>query len=227
MAESAWLNLAWLFFCWLGYFALHSMLASLAVKRRIAASYPDLIPYYRLGFNILAGLLLLPILWLMLLHPGPMLWRWQGIGAWLANGLALAALAGFLQSLKSYDMQEFIGFRQLKFHTRRVEDQEHFHLSPFHRFVRHPWYFFGLLLIWTRDMNAAMLLSSVMLTLYFFVGSRLEERKLLVYHGEVYRRYMERVPGLIPLPWKSLTAEEADSLAGKAAADAAHDKELE
>ncbi len=40
-----------------------------------------------------------------------------------------------------------------------------------------------------RDMNATMLLSIVMMTLYFVIGSRLEERKLIRYHGEVYSRY--------------------------------------
>ena len=141
-----------------------------------------------------------------------MLWRWQGVGAYIANGLALAAVLGFLRTLKDYDMQEFLGFRQWKSHTQRVEDIENFHLSPFHRYVRHPWYSFGLIMIWTRDMNAALLLSSVMMTIYFVIGSRLEEKKLLVYHGAIYRCYMERVPGLIPLPWKSLTAEEARTL---------------
>ena len=212
MTESVWRDIVLLLFGWIGYFALHSILASLAVKRRVAAIWPNLMPYYRLVFNILAVFLLLPILWLTYRDPGPMLWRWQGIAAWLANGLALAAVFGFWLSLKSYDMQEFLGFRQLKFHIRRVEDREHFHLSRFHRYVRHPWYFFGLVLVWTRDMSAATLLSSVMITLYFIVGSRLEEKKLLVYHGDTYRRYMARVPGLIPLPWKSLTSEDAETL---------------
>jgi protein-S-isoprenylcysteine O-methyltransferase Ste14 len=187
-------------------------LASLQVKRRVAADWPNLMPYYRLSFNVLALLLLLPILWFTYQDPGPVLWRWQGLAAWLANGLALAAIFGFWLSLKSYDMQEFLGLRQLQSHVRKVEDQENFHLSAFHRFVRHPWYFFGLVLIWTRDMSETTLLSSVFLTLYFVVGSWLEEKKLLVYHGEIYRSYMARVPGLIPLPWKFLTAEEAESL---------------
>lgn len=212
MSESVWRDLVLLLLCWIGYFALHSILASLAVKRWVAATFPNLMPYYRLAFNILAVLLLLPILWLTYRDPGPVLWRWQGIAAWLANGLALAAMFGFLLTLRSYDMREFLGFRQLKFHVRKVEDQEHFHLSPFHRFVRHPWYFFGLVIIWTRDMYAATLLSSVIISLYFAIGSRLEEKKLLVYHGDTYRRYMARVPGLIPLPWKSLSAEEAEAL---------------
>ncbi|MFA6969895.1 MAG: hypothetical protein WC208_00705 [Gallionella sp.] len=212
MTESAWQDIVLLSLCWIGYFALHSALASLVVKRSVSAAWPNLMPYYRLMFNILALLLILPILWLTFHDPGPMLWRWQGIAAWLANGLALAAIFCFWLSLKNYDMQEFLGLRQLQLHVRKVEDQEHFHLSPFHRFVRHPWYFFGLVVIWTRDISVTTLLSSVMITLYFFVGSRLEEKKLLVYHGDTYRRYMARVPGLIPLPWKSLTAKEAEAL---------------
>ena len=212
MTDSAWCDIALLSFCWIAYFALHSALASLLVKRRVAADWPNLMPYYRLTFNILASLLILPILWLTYHEPEPMVWRWQGIAAWLANGLALAAVFGFWLSLKSYDMQEFLGLRQLQLHVRKVEDQENFHLSPFHRYVRHPWYFFGLVLLWTRDMSVTTLLSSVFITLYFVVGSWLEEKKLLVYHGDAYRRYMASVPGLIPLPWKSLTAEEADAL---------------
>lgn len=197
---------------WLVYFAMHSVFASLRVKRWVALHNPSGMPIYRLGFNVLALIMLLPILWRMLHHPGPMLWAWQGLGAWLANGLAVAAVLAFFKSLKHYDTREFIGWRQWTSHTRCVEDQECFHLSSFHRHVRHPWYFFSLILIWTRDMNAAILLSGVMMTIYVIIGSRLEEEKLLIYHGEVYRTYMNRVPGLIPLPWKSLTAQEAAAL---------------
>lgn len=212
MTESAWQDMVLLAFCWIAYFALHSALASLAAKRRVAAAWPNLMPYYRLTFNILASLLILPILWLTYGDAGPALWRWQGIAAWLANGLALAAIYCFWLTFRSYDMQEFLGLRQLQAHVRKVEDQEHFHLSPFHRYVRHPWYFFGLVVIWTRDMSMATLLSSVFITLYFIVGSRLEEKKLLVYHGDTYRRYMARVPGLMPLPWRFLTTAEAEAL---------------
>lgn len=212
MTDPVWPDMILLMLCWLVYFVLHSALASLAVKHRIAARHPALMPTYRLAFNALSVLLLLPILWLMYRHPGPVLWRWEGLAAWLANGLALLACLGFIRSLRYYDTEEFLGLRQLRSHARSVEDQEHFHLSPFHRFVRHPWYFFGLVLVWTRDMNASMLLSSVMITLYFIIGSRLEEQKLLVYHGEIYRRYMQKVPGLLPLPWKFLSADKAQEL---------------
>ncbi|WP_041673745.1 methyltransferase family protein [Sulfuricella denitrificans] len=216
MTESDWRDMALLAFFWLGYFVLHSALASLQVKSWVALHYPERMPLYRLSYNILAAIMLLPILWLMVRNPGPALWAWQSMGAWLANGLTLAALFGFVKSLNYYDTQEFLGLRQWKSRTQRVEDQEGFHLSPLHRYVRHPWYSFGLVLIWTRDMNAAMLLSGMMMTAYFIIGSRLEEKKLVVYHGDAYRCYMERVPGLIPLPWKSLTAKEAAALVSAA-----------
>lgn len=217
MTETGGQELAVLALLWLAYFVLHSALAALRVKSWVARHYPQRMPLYRLSFNLLATLALLPLLWQMARHPGPPLWAWQGWAAWLSNSLALAAVLGFIHSLKYYDTQEFLGFRQWKSGLPRVQDQEGFHLSPYHRYVRHPWYGFALVLIWTRDMNAAMALSGALMTLYFIVGSRLEEAKLLAYHGAVYRRYRERVPGLMPLPWKTLTAHEAADLAKAAA----------
>jgi protein-S-isoprenylcysteine O-methyltransferase Ste14 len=58
-------------------------------------------------------------------------------------------------------------------------------------------------------MNAAMLVSALAITIYFVAGSWLEERKLIAIHGDTYRRYRERVPGLLPLPWKWLGRDEA------------------
>ncbi|MDD3450192.1 MAG: hypothetical protein PHF72_14310, partial [Gammaproteobacteria bacterium] len=172
---------------------------------------------YRLLFNLQAAILLLPPLWLTYSYEGEMLCAWRGAWFWVANGIAALAAAGFLWSLRWYDGREFLGLRQWREREASVEDQERLHLSPLHRWVRHPWYFLGLLIIWTRDMNLAWLLSAVLASVYLWIGSRFEERKLLVYHGEAYRRYRERVPALIPLPWRRLDAGEAARLARAAA----------
>ncbi|MDD5296479.1 MAG: hypothetical protein PHU46_06155 [Rhodocyclaceae bacterium] len=201
---------------WLAYFALHSLLASLMVKHWIAGRWPSLMPAYRLAFNAVAILGLLPILYLLYAHPGRLVWAWSGPWAWLANGAALAAVLGFFLTLGHYDGQEFLGLRQWRSGARTVADQERFHLSSFHRYVRHPWYFLSLLILWTRDMNEAMLASALLTTAYFVVGARLEEQKLIAYHGERYRRYMQKVAGLFPLPWKTLSkAEAAELVAGQ------------
>jgi len=202
---------------WIAYFIIHSVLASLAVKQAVERSHPNWMPAYRLFFNAAALLLIIPPLWLTYHIDAPWLWQWQGIGWWLANGLALLAIAGFGWSTRYYESGEFIGTRQWRERETRVEDQEHLRISPLHRYVRHPWYFFGLVLMWTRDMNAPLLLTICFATLYFIIGSRLEERKLLQYYGDAYASYRQRVPGLLPLPWRYLSAADAQQLEQQAA----------
>jgi len=204
--------LLWLVIAWLAYFVIHSLMASLWVKTRVAARWPKFMPWYRLFFNTMATVLLVIPLYLTWAIGGEAVFAWRGVWWWIGNGLAIAALAGFLYSLGHYDGSEFLGLRQLRDGEKRVEDQERFRVSPLHRHVRHPWYFLGLVLIWTRDMTAAMLVSAVMMTLYFVIGSRLEERKLLEYYGEAYREYRRRVPGLLPLPWRRLSRRQAELL---------------
>lgn len=204
---------------WSAYFALHSALASLRVKHWVARRWPGAMRGYRLAFNLLAVVLVLPLVGITLLFPAPWLWRWEGVASWIADGLALAALAGFVWTTRYYSMAEFLGTRQWRMHERRAEDQEGFYLSPLHRWVRHPWYFLGLIIVWSRDMTVFTFTTAVMVTLYLFIGAYLEERKLIAYHGERYREYRRRVPGILPLPWKHLSKEEAGRLTRGVASD--------
>lgn len=193
---------------WLAYFALHSILASLGVKQFVASRCPQCLPFYRLAFNAAAIFLLLIPLYLLISWRTEPLWQWQGLSLWISNAIALLAGLLFLLTLRYYEMTEFFGLRQLRDQETAVEDQEHFQLSPFHRYVRHPWYTLGITLLWTRSMDLMMLVSAVAITLYFIFGSRLEERKLIQYHGDIYRRYKDKVPGILPLPWKYLRKGE-------------------
>lgn len=197
---------------WSLYALLHSLLASLPAKRWLCSRYPSLMPYYRLGFNAIAMILLLPPLYFTWLWREPFLWQWSGPLFWLANGMALLAVIGFFWTLRYYSGAEFLGLNQVRRGETAVTDQEHFHLSPLHRYVRHPWYGLGLVIIWTRDMDVMFLTTACVLTIYLFIGSRLEERKLVHYHGEVYREYRKKVPGLFPLPWRHLSRSQERAL---------------
>ena len=123
---------------WLLYAALHSLLADLRVKAVVAACLPGFAPWYRLAYNGVAVLTALPLIWLMRAVPGAELWAWNGVWAWLANGLALAALFGAMQSSKAYAMNDFLGLGVLG--ADKAIERDVFRLSPPHRFVRHPWY---------------------------------------------------------------------------------------
>ncbi|MCP3851873.1 MAG: hypothetical protein GY694_16810 [Gammaproteobacteria bacterium] len=196
----------------LAYFALHSLTASIMMKQWVAKHWPDVMPYYRLTFNGLALALSIPLLVVLYWFPGESLWQWQGMGFYLTSAIALLAVIGFFYSLKYYDLSEFWGTRQLKEHNTSIHDQENFHISPMHRYVRHPWYFLALVIIWTRDVSTVQLLAYSMVTAYFVIGSRMEERKLIAYHGEVYKKYQQKVAGVLPLPWKFMTQDQAKQM---------------
>jgi len=209
MPESEFLSLLVIALAWLIYGVVHSWLAGMRLKNAVARSWPWLMPAYRLLFNGLALVLILPPLALTLLSPGTALWHWPAGIAWPA--LAIAIL-GVLFSLRYYDGGEFLGSSQWRRGSRETRDAGPFTLSPLHRHVRHPWYALGLLLLWTRDLNAAWLVTAVVVTLYVWVGSRREEEKLIALYGDAYREYRRRVPGLLPWPGRSLNATEAAAL---------------
>lgn len=195
---------------WLLFFAIHSFSASHGFKARVAACCPRLARRYRLFYNLFSGVTVLIPLAIVLLQPGPILWQWSGAWQWVMNLLAILAIIGFLSSSKHYDMAAFLGLREGNGSIGVAG--EPFTLSPFHRYVRHPWYFFGLILIWTRDMSLSWFITSVLASLYFIIGSRWEEDKLIQEYGDVYRQFQKRVPGLIPRPWKYLRQDEATAL---------------
>lgn len=192
---------------WLGYYVLHSWFASHHFKQQFAHRLPGLFPRYRLIYNLLSTLLLLLPLSLTFFQPWVELWRWQGMMSLLMNAIGLASIAGFLMSLRYYDGAAFLGLRpNTDGHIGSVDQP--LVLSPMHRFVRHPWYFLGLLLIWSRDMNMGWLITCIWATFYMFIGSRLEEKKLTLEYGEVYAQYRAQVPGLIPRPWHYLSKNQ-------------------
>jgi protein-S-isoprenylcysteine O-methyltransferase Ste14 len=68
-----------------------------------------------------------------------------------------------------------------------------------YRWVRHPLYFFCLLMIWScPDLSLDRLLHNVLWTAWIVVGSVLEERDLVASFGEEYSNYKREVPMLIP-----------------------------
>lgn len=193
---------------WILYAAIHSLLASNSCKGWLKWRAPHFVANYRLVYNGLALLLLLPLAWLSISLPGPVLWAWTGPMAWLMNGIAAAALISFFRQGNSYDLREFLGLSPA--HQARPTRLV---ISQWHRFVRHPWYSLGLVLIWTRDMSASTLVSALAITLYFWIGSRFEEAKLCAEFGQRYRDYQSQVSRLVPLPGRILSKAEAQRLA--------------
>ena len=65
--------------------------------------------------------------------------------------------------------------------------------------IRHPFYTGVLLLIWSRDLDITNLIVNIILSVYIFIGTILEERKLLIEFGDSYNNYRKQVSMLFPV----------------------------
>jgi hypothetical protein len=194
---------------WVLYAVLHSLLAGLRVKAAVVRLWPGFAPWYRLAYNGVALLTALPLLWLMRITPGAELWAWNGAWAWLGNGLAAAALLGAMQSSKAYAMNDFLGLGVLGGdkgdRTRRVPPVGAAPLRAPSLVQLRP----GDRVDPRHERGDAGLGAGdhALLRRRFLAGGTEADR----HPRRHLPRYRERVPGLLPLPWKYLRRDEADS----------------
>ncbi len=70
-----------------------------------------------------------------------------------------------------------------------------------YRWVRHPFYFLVLVMLWASPvLSGDRLLLNAMFTIWIVLGTRWEERDLIFQYGDAYRRYRAEVPML--MPWR-------------------------
>jgi protein-S-isoprenylcysteine O-methyltransferase Ste14 len=107
-------------------------------------------------------------------------------------------------SLWRVDLWRFIGLRQLARLVRgqaEPRDPPVLRTDGLHAWVRHPLYFFSLVVVWLLPVMTPNLFAlNLGITLYFWIGSIFEERKLVREFGEAYRAHQARVPRLFPWP---------------------------
>lgn len=182
--------------------ALHSLLASnrakAAARRRLG---PAADRSFRLLYNLIGVLTLLPVLGIPALLPGAMLYAFPAPWATVAFILQFLALLLILVGLMQTGVLGFLGIEQLVRSNPGAAPP--LQVAGLYAWVRHPLYSAGLAFIWlTPIMTASTLALFLGLTLYIYIGSIFEERRLVSEFGEPYREYQRRVPRLIPRPWR-------------------------
>lgn len=168
------------------------------LRRRLGDSFR----FYRLFFNSVAVLTLIPVLWYAHSLRQEPFFRWEG--PWLvprylllACGILLVVAGG-----RHYDLGQFVGIGQLRgASSGGLATGGGIDSSGVLGLVRHPWYTAVVLLLWAGDLDVATLVGNAVLTLYIVVGTLLEERKLVHEFGDAYRRYQQQVSMFVPLKW--------------------------
>ncbi|WP_456439334.1 methyltransferase family protein [Caldithrix abyssi] len=185
------------------YSVIHSLFASDWIKRYVEERLLFFAPYYRFTYNVTQTALLL---WLFhwLPRPGGYLWNFEGTIYWFYRSVQLAGVIGFVLAVRQFDLQEFLGIKQLKRFTKNqnnhVKIEQHtFTREGLFRYMRHPLYFFAIVIfLFEPRMSVFKFLLLVWLILYFWIGSLLEEKRMVNRFGEEYKKYQQEVGRFIP-----------------------------
>jgi protein-S-isoprenylcysteine O-methyltransferase Ste14 len=184
----------------LGLFAVqHSMMARQWFKRAWTKIVPE--PAERSTYVLVSSLLLLLLFWQWRPMSGIIWYVSQSAGRFV---LLVVFAAGWLIALTTtilINHFDLFGLRQVYLHLRgRKFTAIPFKTPAAYQFVRHPLYLGWLFAFWsTPTMTVGHMVLAIAMTAYILLAIKFEEKDLISFYGETYRRYRERVPMILPV----------------------------
>lgn len=177
----------------------HSVMARQWFKRAWKQIVPE--PVERSTYVLLASLILLLLFWKW--HPmKAIIWDVRNPNSHaLLIGLFWIGWGMVLVSTWLVDHFDLFGLKQVFYYLRG----KHLEPLPFkdpalYKIVRHPIYLGFIIAFWaTPRMTGGHLFFAIMTTAYILVAIQFEERDLIRFYGDNYRRYKEHVSMLFPL----------------------------
>jgi len=179
------------------YFVVHSLLAHQKIKAYLMERF---IPkqFYRILYNALAILFLLPVFWVYSLSTSQYLFKNEFL-VYLGGGLLIVGTILLFFSLRQYDLSEFSGTQQLQFDEAPTSSG--LRIDGLNAIVRHPLYTSSLFIFWgwfLYQPTDSFLILALISTCYIYIGTRLEEQKLVMAFGKDYVNYQRSVGMFFP-----------------------------
>jgi len=190
---------------WLCWCSLHSVLIIVPVSAVLRKWFGRYRFYFRLFYNCIAILTLVPMVVATGVMRGHAVFAWSGSWNVVRVMLLGCALYLFRGGSKQYDVGFFLGLRQIR--ERRepatLAADEQLSRQGVLGMTRHPWYLGSLLFLWTvlPVYHQSSVIAAIVLSLYLVIGTFLEEKKLVAEYGVIYRNYQHEVSMLIPIKW--------------------------
>jgi methanethiol S-methyltransferase len=186
---------------WIGYCALHSYLISTSFSNLMTRLLKNYYAFYRLAYVIISFVLLVPLINFTGQQDNNVIITY-GLPLSIArNVLAYGALLMFFWAFFfDYDSLSFFGIRQiLNFgKTKKTDPDNGIKRKGLLGMIRHPMYLALIIYLWCQIFTLADIVVNSILTIYVFIGTILEEKKLILEFGESYTKYQNEVPMLIP-----------------------------
>ncbi len=198
--------LLWNGFLSLLFFIQHSGMIRTTFRDWLAHVMPR---HYHPSFYAIASGIALTAVVLCWQPSQTVLYEFTGLFRLLARVISIVAVVGISWGVRALGHFDTFGLDPIKTYLsgRPLQPSDFVVHGPY-LWVRHPLYFFTLVLIWScPDVNSDRLLFNVLWTLWVVLGSYLEERDLVAEFGERYRQYQKTVPML--LPWRGRVGRNA------------------
>jgi protein-S-isoprenylcysteine O-methyltransferase Ste14 len=188
------LDILYTILSWGIYFFLHSYLASVACKDWVDKHMPRLNYRYRMIYNGVSIVGLIPILYFLASTSSVFLFEKTTTLKYIALMLATWGIILVKTAFKTYNIREFIG-------TNKNESKSEFVKTGLLKYMRHPIYTGTILIIigfWLFIPSILNLTTVLCVFIYLVFGIRLEEEKLINEFGEEYENFQQEVPMLFP-----------------------------
>lgn len=195
----------WIVVSWLLFGLIHSLLATNRLKATVGEHSGPTGKQYRQLYNVIAIASLAVAVLVTVQYSGAEIIAWRGVWLLIPAVAWLVALVFFVIPARAYDLGQFAGTRA-DFKDESLAAGGHgLTMTWCHRYVRHPWYFAILLILWARNLSDGWLVANVCLTIYLVVGVVFEESRLISRFGTVWLDYKKQVAALVPIPGRSLS----------------------
>lgn len=181
------------------FFVQHSGMVRRPFRAWLARRVPEV--FHAAAYAIASGAVLAAVV--LLWQPSTtIIVEVGGLWRWLLRGMALFGVAGVLWGVMAFRDFDPFGRQPIRAALAgRPHPSPCFVVRGPYRWVRHPLYFFTLVLLWAMpDLSLDRLLFNVLWSIWIVLGAYLEERDLVADFGEEYRQYQKSVPML--MPWK-------------------------
>ncbi|GAB1421281.1 hypothetical protein MASR2M15_14360 [Anaerolineales bacterium] len=183
---------------------IHSLTARHSTKEKVRAMLGERLyeGWYRLFYNLLSVLLLIPPFLILFTEKSPILWSVDGVVKIIFIGIQLLGMVGLLLSILQIDGLRFMGLTQLSAYLQNKAlplPLEPLQTQGVYALVRHPLYLFSMIVLWFMpEVSANYFVIALSISIYFIIGSIFEENQMLRYYGQSYQDYRRKVPRLLP-----------------------------